>query len=161
MDKNLKRMRKNNRMKAVIGTVLFLVIAYVIYTNGGVQLLKGSVVTEGEKTTCTEVRGPKDLTDTVTELLKVEDLGFAAIETSDLAEITVRNIDDRIGAVTVRLYCRNGEEQGVQTLSIPAGETETFVFMDVPDCDLDYIVEPDFVTRKVNRTGYSTDVLCE
>lgn len=159
--KELQKIQKNNRIKATIGTLLFIVIFYVIYTNGGADLVKGSLVTEGEKTTCTEIKGPKVMTDTITEPLKVEDLGFAALETSDMAEITVKNIDDRIGAVTVRLFCNDEDEQGSQTISIAAGKTETFVFMDVPDCDLGYVVEPDFITRKVNQTGYSTDVSCE
>jgi hypothetical protein len=157
-----KRKKRNQRMKTAIGMLLLIAVAYFILTNfdlpGWPRL---GIILEGPKATCTEIRGPKTVTDTVVEKLKVRDAGFRVVSDERRAELTVENTDNTSGEVRVMLFCRDGEQQGEQKQPIAAGATGTFTFLDVDDCDLDYIIQPELLTRKVTRTAYATDTSCE
>ncbi len=158
----MQKKDNKNRTKTVIGLLLLAAIAYFVLTNFNLgDWPKLGVKIEGPKTTCTEIRGPKTMTDTVIDRLKVEDLGFKVINDERRAEITVKNKDNATGEVRVTLYCRDGDEQGEEKKSIEAGESAVFSFLDVDDCDLDYIIEPETISRRVNKTVYVTDSVCE
>lgn len=153
---------KNRRVKTVIGLLLLIAVAYFILTNfdfGDWPALGFAIRGPGQ--TCTEIRGPKVMSDTVIEQLEVEDLGFRILRNENKAVLKVRNKDERAGEVRVTLYCRNGYQQGDQEKDIDPGETETFRFLDVSDCELDYIIEQENVKRRVNKTVYVTDSVCE
>jgi len=157
-----KRTRKNKRAKMIIGTLLLIAVAYFLFTNFDLSdWPKFGIVAEGSKTTCTEIRGPKMMTDTVVEKLRVRDAGFKAVSDERRAELTVENTDNISGEVRVMLFCRDGEEQGEQKKTIEAGSAGVFTFLGVDDCDLDYIIQPELMTRRVNRTSYVTDTSCE
>ncbi len=153
---------KNRRVKTLIGLLLLIAVAYFILTNfdlGDWPALGFAIRGPGQ--TCTEISGPKVMTDTVIEQLEVEDLGFQILRNENKALLKVRNKDDHAGNVRVLLYCRNGYQQGEQKKKIEPGDTETFSFLDVSDCELDYIIEPENIKRRVNRTAYVTDSVCE
>ena len=154
--------RKPKKMKKIIGILLLIAIAYFIFTNfdlaGWPKL--GDVI-EGPSKSCTEIRGPKTMTDTIIKQLEVEDLGFKALRDESKALIEVRNADNVTGKVRVVLYCRNGDEQGEDTKRLEPGEKTVFSFLDVDDCDLDYTIEPQTTRKKVNKTVYVTDSVCE
>jgi hypothetical protein len=154
--------RKPKKMKKLIGILLLVAIAYFIFTNFDfADWPKLGLVIEGQSKSCTEIRGPKTMTDTVIEQLEVEDLGFKALRDENKALIEVRNVDNVTGKVRVVLYCRNGDEQGEKTKSLEPGEKEVFSFLDVKDCDLGYIIEPETRRKRVNKTVYVTDSMCE
>ena len=158
----MSRIRKNNRMKRIIGFLLLTAIAYFIFTNFDLgDFPKAGFVIHGESNTCTEVRGPQVMTDTEIESLQIEDKGFQVLRNENKAVITVRNTDDTAGSVKVRLYCINGNEQGDIAKNLDPGETAVFSFLDIADCDLDYIILPDTIKRKVNKTVYVSDSGCE
>lgn len=157
-----KHARKPKKMKRVIGILLIMAIAYFVFTNFDLaDWPKLGLVIEGPSQSCTEIRGPKTMTDTVIEQLEVEDRGFKALRDENKALIEVRNVDNVTGKVRVLLYCRNGNEQGEETKRIEPGEKAVFSFLDVEDCDLDYIIEPETMRKKVNKTVYVTDSVCE
>jgi hypothetical protein len=154
--------RNSRRMKTFIGILLLLSLAYFVLTNFDLADWPGmGLVIQGPSSTCVETRGPNVLTDTVIYQLKVEDKGFEAMRDRNRAVISVKNDDNRSGDVRVTLYCRNGDGQGDDTKKIAAGDTETFIFEDVKDCDLDYIIEPETFTTRVNRTVYVSESKCE
>jgi hypothetical protein len=153
---------RKKRTKTVIGILLLIAIAYFVLTNFDLgDWPRLGMVIEGPSKTCTEIRGPKVMTDTVIEQLKVEDLGFKALRNENKAVITVRSKDEEAGNVRVIVYCRNGDQQGEETKRIEAGETAVFSFLDVDDCDLDYLIEPETIRKKVERTVYVDDSICE
>ncbi|MBW2968235.1 hypothetical protein KY362_07150 [Candidatus Woesearchaeota archaeon] len=162
-EQQLRLMRKNNRTKGIIGLFLLIAVGYLIYTNVELGHLPwAGMVVEGPKQTCTETRGPKVLTDTVVEQLQIDDLGFEALKSEDKAVIKVKNTDEVGGDVRVMLYCRNGDQQGDLTKHLIPGEEALFLFEDVADCDLDYIIEPELLRRTVEKSfEYSADVSCE
>jgi hypothetical protein len=160
-ERKLQKLRKNERMKRIIGILLLIAVAYFILTNFDIPGWPGfGIISEGPKATCTEIRGPTIVTDTVVEKLSVTDAGFKVMSDERRAELDVTNTDSISGEVRVMLFCRDGEEQGEQKQTLPAGATGKFTFLDVDDCDLDYIIQPELTTRKVNRTSYSTDTSC-
>ncbi|HII72109.1 TPA: hypothetical protein HA265_05120 [Candidatus Woesearchaeota archaeon] len=157
----LRRIRRNNQKKAVIGFLLLLVVGYFIWTNFDIRLPWTGMVVTGEKTTCVETRGPKMLTDTVIKKLKVSDEGFEVSRSEDTAALKVRNADERDGTARVTLYCEDGDQQGENVKNIKAGETETFMFQDVAECDLSYVIEPQIIREQVNRTVYVSGQECD
>jgi len=157
-----KRKEKNERNKKIIGFLLLAAVAYVLITNFDLaDWPKLWVKIEGPKETCTEIRAPKTMTDTEISQLKVNDLGFKVVDAENRAELTVQNTDDETGEVRVLLYCRDGEQQGEEKKSISAGETAVFTFLDTEDCDLDYIIEPEMMKKRVTKTVYVNDSVCE
>lgn len=153
---------KNETIKRVIGFLIIAAVAFFILTNFDLgDWPKLGFMLEGPKTTCTEIRAPKVMTDTVVERLRVEDLGFEVINEQRTAEITIKNIDKVRGTVRVVLYCKDGDGQGDQQKNLLPGETGIFEFTGVDDCDTEYIIEPELMSRQVNRTVYATDSVCE
>ena len=157
-----EKTKKNKKGKTIIGILLLIAIVYFILTNFSLgDWPKLGLVLEGHSKTCIEIRGPKEMTDTVITQLKVEDMGFKALWNENKAVLNVRNKDNITGEVRVMLYCRNGNEQGDETKQIEPGETAVFSFLDVEECDLDYIIEPETMRKKVKKTVYVTDSVCE
>jgi hypothetical protein len=116
-----KRIKKNQRAKKIIGILLLIAIAYFVLTNFDFPgWPRFGVLMDGPKTTCTEIRGPKMMTDTVVEKLQVRDAGFKAVSDERRAELTVENIDNVSGEVRVMLFCRDGEQQGEQKKRVQA-----------------------------------------
>ncbi|MBN1544875.1 hypothetical protein JW898_05445 [Candidatus Woesearchaeota archaeon] len=161
-DKKLSKMRKNNRTKTVIGLLLLIAVAYFLLTNFSIgDWPKFGAEISGASKSCIDVRGPKIMTDTVVEQLKVDDEGFVALRNENKAVLTLKNRDDEAGEVRVTVFCRNGDQQGEQKKKVEPGETAVFNFLDVADCDLDYIIEPELTKKRVNRTVYVTDSVCD
>lgn len=156
------QIRKNRRKKRIIGLLFLIALGYFILTNFDLGDLPWvGLAIEGPKQTCTEIRGPKTMTDTEVSTLKVDDMGFKALRNENKAVLEVRNTDDVSGDVRVTVYCVNGDQQGEQKKTLEPGETGVFSFLDVRDCDLDYIVEPELIKTRVNKTVYVTDSVCE
>ena len=153
---------KSNLPKKILGLLLLVVLIHFIFTNFSLDdWPKIGMMLKGESKTCIEIKGPKVMTDTIIEQLKVDDIDFKVMRNENRAIITIENKDNRTGDVRVLLYCRNGDEQGEQSKTIRAGESEVFSFIDINDCDLDYIIEPDTIHRRVNRTVYVSNSVCE
>lgn len=162
MKQKQRLVEKSSLPKKIIGLLLLVVLIHFIFTNFRFDdWSKIGITLNGATTTCTEIRGPKVVTDTIIEQLKVDDTGFKVVRNENRAIITIENKDNRTGEVRVLLYCRNGDEQGEESKIMLAGESAEFNFIDVRDCDLDYIVECDTVRRRVNRTVYVSNSVCE
>ena len=161
-EEKLRRIRKDNRIKAVVGLFLLLAVGFFVWRHVELDGLPfvGMVISESSKE-CIEIKGPQVMTDTVVRPLEIEDLGFEVIRDKNRAVITVKNIDEEYGEVKVRVYCKNGNEQGRETKRIFAGSEEIFIFEDVNDCDLEYMIEPELLSKRVNKTVYVEDVVCE
>jgi hypothetical protein len=158
----MQQKEKNQKVKKAIGILLLIAIAYFLLTNFDLaDWPKFGVKIEGPTKTCTEIRAPKTMTDTEISQLKVNDLGFKVVDAENRAELTVQNVDNITGEVRVLLYCRNGAQQGDDRKSIGAGETAVFTFFDTEDCDLDYIIEPEMMKKRVTKTVYVNDSVCE
>ena len=154
-----QRHLKNSRRKRVIGILLVIAILYSVVSNLDLGWPSGFAIKEqGE--TCVETKGPKEVTDTIVQALDIEEMGFKVLVDEGKAVLSIRNRDNVTGKVRVIVYCVNGAEQGEQRKSINPGETEVFNFLDVEDCDLDYYIDPETVTRKVSRTVEGEDVEC-
>lgn len=149
-----RRLNEKPRLaKRLIGIALIIVLAHFILTNFDLDdWPKVGLAIEGSRETCTEISGPETMTDTITEPLDVTDTGFRVMRNENKAVLTIENTDDAEGDVRVRLYCVNGKEVGDMTKTLSPGKSAVFNFLDVPDCDLDYYIQPDTVRRKVNRT---------
>ena len=158
----LIRIKKNRLKKKIIGLLLIIAIAYFILSNFdlGDLPLTGMIIT-GESTTCTEIRGPSTMTDTEVRDLQIEDRGFQVLRNENKATISIRNTDNQSGSVRVMLFCSDGTKQGEDTRTLDSGETQVFNFLDVRDCELDYMIEPGVITARVEKTTYTTDTVCE
>ncbi len=157
----LKRSKANARVRTVLGLLLVCAIAFFVITHFGVSLPLVSMVVTGPSKDCVETRGPQILTDTEVRQLEVMDTGIERLKDSDEAIVRVENIDDTAGNVKVTLFCTNGNELGEMTKKIGVGEEQSFVFDAVKDCDLDYIIEPELLKWKVNRTVYVEGQECD
>lgn len=147
----LSQIRKDNRRKAILGFLLVVAIGFFVWRHIGLGLPVIGLLVQ-EKGTQLETEGPEYMVDTEVKPLKVETEGFEAVRKEDNAVIKVRNEDEIDGEVEVRLYCKDGKEQGREKKEIASGEEEIFVFEKVEDCDLDYLIEPELVRKRVNRT---------
>jgi len=158
----IEQIKKNRRKKKIIGLLLLIVLGYMLFSNLDLGDLPWVGMTiKGPSKTCTEVRGPQTMTDTEVRDLEVMDMGFRADRNENRATITVANIDNVTGDVRVTLYCRNGNQQGELNKELDPGDEEIFTFLDVSDCELEYIIEPEIIKTRVERTAYVTDTVCE
>jgi hypothetical protein len=161
MESERRLTERSNLPRKLIGIALIIVLAHFIFTNFSLDdWPKVGFVIKGQPETCTEIRGPKTMTDTVIEQLDVDDTDFRVLRNENKAVITIRNRDTVEGDVRVRLYCVNGAEIGDLTKRLDPGESALFNFLDVPDCDLDYYVQPDTVKMTVNRTVQVSTSAC-
>lgn len=150
---------KDRKVKRWIGVMLLIAIAYFVYSNFPISWpISGLVVhISGQQVqTC----GPRTLTETYPEQLKVSETGFRVITAEHKAVIELVNTDDVPGEVRVIVYCIDGDSQGEQMRQIEPGMTEVFNFLDVADCDLEYYISPGMVYRQRNITVAAGDADC-
>ncbi|MBW2965041.1 hypothetical protein KY363_06295, partial [Candidatus Woesearchaeota archaeon] len=159
-DQTTARRERNRKVERVIGILLLISIAYFIYSNFGISWpVSGRAVHSSESTL--QQCGPRTLTETYPEQLRVRELGFRVLNDERKAVLEVVNADDVPGEVRVTIYCINGDAQGEQVSTIEPGRTEIFSFLDVPDCDLEYYVSPGIVYRQRNISVASGQEGCD
>lgn len=162
MDSERKLTERSNLPKKLIGIALIIVLAHLILTNFSFDdWPKIGFAIKGQPESCIEISGPKTITDTVVEQLDVDDTDFRVLRNENKAVITIKNRNAVEGYVRVRLYCVNGAEVGDLTKRLDPGESALFNFLDVPDCELDYYVQPDTIKRTVNRTVQVSNSACK
>jgi hypothetical protein len=149
---------ESHKIRTIIGWTLVIVVVYVVLTN--IEIIPTmKYVIQGESSTCIQIRGPTMVTDTVIDQLNISVDAFEVGE--GIALLTIKNACNVSGHVNVQISCMGNGDVESQNIFISAFEKREIEFLGVPDCDLAYNIEPQLVTRRVNRTVYVNDTDCE